>query len=134
MSMDSSNFPYVWMSLAQGPDYDPDRDFEELEANLKRGEPFVLLSDSVPAEGHEHSPEEKKRTSSWMKEHKAELHKLVLAMIVIEPSAAKRLAFAPFAVLFAKFWGYPLMLASSREEGMGIAGKLLSEHAGSTAA
>lgn len=134
MSMDSSNFPYVWMSFAQSPDHDPVRDFEELEANLKRGEPFVLLSDSVPAEDHEHSPEEKKRTSLWMKENKAELHKLVLAMIVIEPSAAKRLAFAAFSMLFAKFWGYPLMLASSREEGMEIAGKLLAEHAGSTAA
>jgi len=29
-------------------------------------------------------------------------------------------------VVFAKFWGYPLMLASSREEAMAIAEKLLS--------
>lgn len=52
-------------------------------------------------------------------------------MIVIEPNAAKRLAMKPFGVAFAKFWGYPLRLTSSREEAMEIAGKLLSERAGS---
>jgi hypothetical protein len=69
-----------------------------------------------------------------MKKHKAELRTLVLAMIVIEPSAAKRLVFKPFSVAFAKFWGFPMRLASSREEATEIAGKLLSEHAGSATA
>lgn len=133
MSMDSSNFPFVWFSFAEGPDHDPDKDFEEFEANLKRRKPFVLLSDSAPAENHEHTQEERKRTSLWMKKHKTELRKLVLAMILIEPNAAKRIGFKAFSVIFAKFWGYPLMLAASREEGVEIAGKLLSEHAGSTA-
>jgi hypothetical protein len=32
---------------------------------------------------------------------------------------------------FAKFWNYPMKLASSRAEAMEIAGKLLSERAGS---
>lgn len=127
MPLDSTNFPLVWMTYDEGPDHDHDEDFEALEANLKRGTPFVLLTDSAPTEEHQHSQEEKKRTSLWMKKHKAELRTLVLAMIVIEPSAAKRLAFKPFGIAFAKFWGYPLKLASSREEAMAIAGKLMSE-------
>ncbi|MGK6315570.1 hypothetical protein ACMGE0_21455 [Neorhizobium sp. DT-125] len=131
--MDSSNFPFVWMNLARSSNHDPVKDFEEFEANLKRGEPFVLLSNSVPTEDHEHTQEEKKRTSLWMKKHKAELRQLVLAMILIEPSATKRLGFKAFGIVFAKFWGYPLMLASSRKEGMEIAEKLLSEHARSAA-
>jgi hypothetical protein len=128
MSMDSSNFPFVWMSLAHEPGHDSQQDFDEFEANLKRGQPFVLLSDSVPADDHEHSQAEKKQTSLWMKKHKAELRKLVLAMILIEPNVAKRVAFKAFSVVFAKFWGYPLLLSSSREEAMETAEKLLSKN------
>ncbi|SEB17564.1 hypothetical protein [Marinobacterium iners] len=127
MSMNSSDFPFVWMSFSQEPGHDQEKDFEEFEANLQRGKPFVILTDTAPDEGHEHSPEDKKRTALWMKKHKAELRKQVLATILIEPSPAKRLGIKPFAVLFAKFWGYPLMLAASREEAMTIARGLLSE-------
>ncbi|WP_430512194.1 hypothetical protein [Pannonibacter phragmitetus] len=134
MPMDNSNFPFVWMSYADAPDHDHDDDFASFEENLKRGEPFVVLSDSVPSEEHEHSQEERKRTALWMKKNKAGLRKLVLAMIIVEPSAAKRLAFKAFGITFAKFWGYPMMLASSRDEAMVIARKLLSDHAGPTAA
>ncbi|WP_404479022.1 hypothetical protein [Novosphingobium sp. BL-52-GroH] len=128
MSMDSSNFPFVWIGFGQEPGHDPQRDFDEFEANLEREEPFVLLSDSAPAEGHEHTQEEKKRTSLWMKRHKAALRRLVLVMILIEPNAAKRIGYKAFAVIFAKFWGYPLMLASSREEAMDVAEKLLLQN------
>ncbi|WP_346893875.1 hypothetical protein [uncultured Roseibium sp.] len=134
MPIDITNLPLVWMSYDEGPDHDHDEDFEALEESFKRGAPFVILTDNAPTEDHAHSQEEKKRTALWMKKHKAELRTLVLAMIVIEPSAAKRLAFKPFGVAFAKFWGYPMTLASSREEGIEIAGKLLSEHAGSATA
>lgn len=131
MPLDTTNFPLVWMNYDVGPDHDHDKDFEALEASLKRGAPFVILTDSAPAEEHEHSQDEKKRTSLWMKKHKAELRTLILAMVVIEPSAAKRLAFKSFGVAFAKFWGYPLRLAASREEALEIAGDLLLERAGS---
>jgi len=134
MPLDITNFPLVWMSYDEEPDHDHDEDFEALEASFKRGTPFVILTDNAPTEDHTHSQEEKKRTALWMKAHKAELRTLVLAMIVIEPSAAKRLAFKSFGVAFAKFWGHPLKLASSREEAMEIAGQLLSERAGSATA
>ncbi|MCA8862661.1 MULTISPECIES: hypothetical protein [unclassified Halomonas] len=125
MSMDSSDFPLVWMNITQEPGHDHQQDFDEFEANLQRGEPFVILSDTPPAEEHEHSPEEKKHLALWMKKHKVELRKLVLAMIQIEPNQAKRMSYKAFAVLFAKFWGYPLLLAASREEAIEMARELL---------
>lgn len=127
MSVNSSDFPYVWMSFTQGPGHDHQNDFAEFEGNLQRGEPFVLLTDTVPAEDHEHSPEEKKRTALWMKKNKFELRKWVLAMIMIEPNSAKRIGFKAFAVVFAKFWGYPLLLAASREQAMEMARELLAK-------
>ncbi|PPU84447.1 hypothetical protein XsacCFBP4641_03860 [Xanthomonas sacchari] len=129
MPMNSSNFPLVWMNLSQEPGHDHQQDFDEFEANLRRGEPFVILSDSTPSEDHDHTPEEKKRTALWMKKHKAELRRLVLAMIQIEPNSAKRVGYKAFAVLFAKFWGYPMLLAASREQALEMAKELLATNA-----
>ncbi|SNY91169.1 hypothetical protein SAMN04515647_1381 [Cohaesibacter sp. ES.047] len=128
MPLDNTDFPFVWMSYDEEPDHDHDEDFAALEASFSRGTPFVILSDNAPTEEHEHSQEEKKRTVLWMKKHKAELQTLVLAMIVIEQSATKRMAMKAFGVAFAKFWGYPMKFTSSREEAMEIAKTLLSEH------
>ena len=125
MSVNSSDFPYVWMSFTQAPGHDHQKDFADFEANLQRGEPFVILTDTVAAEDHEHSPEDKNRTALCMKKHKAELRRLVLATILIEPNSAKRLGFKAFAVLFAKFWGYPLLLTASREQAMEMAREIL---------
>lgn len=125
MSMNSADFPLVWMNLTQEPGNDHQNDFDEFEENLQRGEPFVLLTDTAPAADHEHSPEEKKRTALWMKKHKVELRRLILAMILVESNSAKRLGFKAFAVVFAKFWGYPLLLAASREQAIEMARELL---------
>ena len=125
MSMNSSEFPLVWMNFAQEPGHDHQDDFDEFEANLQRGEPFVLLTDTTNAEIHEHSREENKRTALWMKKHKVELRRLVLAMILIESNSAKRLGFKAFAAVFAKFWGYPIFLVASREQAIEMARGLL---------
>ncbi|WP_447512099.1 hypothetical protein [Acinetobacter pittii] len=127
MSMNSSDFPLVWMNLSQEPGHDHQKDFDEFEANLKREQPFILLSDTVPTNDHEHSPEEKKRTALWMKKHKLELRRLVLAMILIEPNSTKRFGYKAFSTVFAKFWGYPLLLASSHKQAIEMARELLSE-------
>lgn len=134
MSMDSSNFPFVWMKLAHTPGHDFRRDFDAFDLNLKRQEPFVLLTYTVPAEDHEHSQEEKKFTALWMKKRKDVLRKHVLAMVLIEPNAIKRLSFKAFGVMFAAFWGYPLILVESHREAMETAEKLLSQHSKSAAA
>ncbi len=62
-----------------------------------------------------------------MKKHKIELRKWVLAMILVEPNSAKRLGFRAFAAVFAKFWGYPLLLAASRQQAMEMARELLAK-------
>ncbi len=131
MPLDTRNFPFVWMSYDEAPDHDHDEDFEALEVSFSHGAPFVILTDNAPTEDEDHTQEEKKRTALWMKKHRSELRTLVLAMIVIEPSAARRLAFKTFGVAFSKFWGFPMKIATSREEGVEIARKMLSEHAGS---
>lgn len=132
MPLDIRNFPLVWMNYDEAPDHDHDEDFEALEACFRRGAPFVILSDNAPTEDeeHDHSQEERKRTALWMKKHKAELRTLVRAMIVIEPSATKRLAFKTFGAVFSKFWGFPLKIAVTRKEAMDVADTLLSEGAG----
>ena len=131
MPLDTRNFPLVWMNYDEAPDHDHDEDFEALEASFSHGLPFVILTDNAPTEDedHDHTQEEKKRTALWMKKHKAELRTLVLAMIVIEPSAARRLAFKTFGVAFSKFWGFPMKIVTSREEGMEIAREMRSEPA-----
>ncbi|MXO66434.1 hypothetical protein [Altericroceibacterium endophyticum] len=134
MPLDITNFPLVWMSYEKTPDHDHDEDFKALEASFARGEPFVILTDNAPTEDHEHSQEEKKRTALWLKNHKTELRTLVQAMIVIEPSATKRMAFKPFGVAFGKLWGFPLKLTSSRQEAMDIAGQLLAQRTGTVTA
>ncbi|ALU91550.1 hypothetical protein [Herbaspirillum rubrisubalbicans] len=133
MSMNNSDFPLVWMSFTREPGHDHEQDYADFEANLQREEAFVILTDTVPEENHEHSPEEKKRTALWMKKHKDQLRKLVLAMVVVEPNSAKRLGFKAFSVVFAKFWGYPLLLASSREQAEQMARELLAENVKSSA-
>lgn len=127
MPLDITNFPLVWMSYDEAPDHDHDEDFAALEATFEHGAPFVILTDNAPTEDHDHSQEEKTRTALWTKKHKTELRTLVRAMIVIEPSSAKRLAFKTFGVTFAKFWGFPLRLALTRDEAMVLAENLLSE-------
>lgn len=126
MPMNSSEFPLVWMDLTQEPGHDHEEDFKEFEKNLGRGDPFVLLTDTAPSEEPDHSPAEKKRMGLWMKQHKAELRRLVLAMILVEPNATKRMAYKAFAIPFSTFWGYPLHLAASREKAIDIARELLS--------
>ena len=92
MLIDASKFPLVWMRL-NAPGTEPTASpFAEFEGLLARKEVFVLLNDEGLDTGeHEHSPEERKQTSLWMKRHKSELQTFVKAGIYIEPNTAKRL-------------------------------------------
>jgi LmbE family N-acetylglucosaminyl deacetylase len=130
MILDTSEFPLVWMHDASAPEpHDEDAAFTVLEELLRRGEPFVVLSEAGDrSPDHEQTQEEKKRTSLWMKKHRREL-KLVKAMVAVEPSTAKRLAMKPFSIMFEKFWGYPMLMASTRDEALALAQKLLRNHA-----
>lgn len=122
MQVDIKQFPFVWMRFKladQATDASP---FAGFEALLARRTPFVLLNDEgLDQSEHQHSHDERKQTSLWMKQHRAELRAFVKAAIYIEPNEAKRLAAAPFAEGYIKFWGYPMRLAASSEEALRMA-------------
>jgi hypothetical protein len=126
MLIDAAQFPVVWMRInapANRPDASP---FAEFEALLARKEVFVLLNNEGLDKGeHEHSPEEMKQASLWMKSHKSELRAFVKAGIYIEPSAAKRLATKAFTLVYEKFWGYPMLMVATKDEALALAQKLL---------
>ena len=126
MQIDASQFPLVWMrfnALGTDPEVSP---FAEFESLLARKEIFVLLNDEGLDKGdHEHSPEEKRQTSLWMKGHKRELRAFVKAAIYIEPNTAKRLAIKAFAVVYEKFWGYPMLMVATKGGALALAQQLL---------
>ena len=127
MLIDAARFPLVWVRInapANTADASP---FSEFEALLARREAFVLLNDEgLDEDEHEHSHEERKQTSLWMKRHKSELRAFVKAMICIESNAAKRLAAKAFAVVYEKFWGYPMLMVATRDDALALAEQLLS--------
>jgi len=126
MLIDASTFPLVWLHL-NATDTDPTASpFSKLELLLARKEGFVLLNDEGLDKGeHEHPPGEMKQVSLWMKRHKIELRAFVKAGIYIEPNAAKRLATKAFALMYEKFWGYPMLTVATKDEALALARKLL---------
>lgn len=93
---------------------------------LAREQAFVILNDSgVDESEHEHTQEERKQTSLWMKQNKAALRQFVKAMVLIEKNHAKRIAAKAFSVMFGKFWGYPMLIVADTEQAQELAQKLL---------
>jgi len=127
MQIDTAHFPFVWIKMAAFRRETEVSPFAEFEALLARKEEFVLLNDEDIVKGkHEHSPEELKQTTRWMKAHKKELREFVKASIHIEPNKVKRAAAKSFSIIYEKFWGYPLVIVTSKEEALTIAHQFLS--------
>jgi hypothetical protein len=135
MQIDATQFPLVWMRL-NAPGTDPEASpFAEFEALLASKKVFVLLNDEGLDKGdHEHSPEEMKQTSLWMKRHKSELRAFIKAGIYIEPNTAKRLATKAFALVYEKFWGYPMLMVATKDEALALAQTLLPSEQAETRA
>ncbi|SIO95889.1 hypothetical protein [Vibrio spartinae] len=128
MQIDTSQFPLVWTRF-NAPGTDPETSpFAEFEALLARKSAFVLLNDEGLDKGdHEHSPDEMKQTSRWMKRNKSELKAFVKAAIYIEPNIAKRMATKAFASVYEKFWGYPMLMVATKDEALALAQKFLAD-------
>jgi hypothetical protein len=132
MLIDATQFPLVWMQLSkQGNDLDASP-LAEFEALLARKEVFVLINDEGLDKGErEHSKEEAKQITLWMKRNKADLQTFIKAGIYIEPNAAKRLAAKAFASVYEKFWGYPMLIVATKDDALTLARTLLpSEYEG----
>jgi hypothetical protein len=126
MQLDLSHFPLVWMRRDSAAAAQADVLFAQFDALLARRQAFVILSEEgFDDDGHEHPQEERKQVSLWMKQNKAAIRAYIQGMVLVEPSAAKRLAGKAFAVMFGKFWGYPLHFATSRDDALDIAQHLL---------
>jgi hypothetical protein len=125
MRIEANQFPLVWLhKTTQG--YSQQDSLVQFEALLARHEPFVLLSnEGLDKEQTEQSPGEMKEISLWMKRHKSELKRYVKASIHIESSPTKRLAGKAFALVYEKFWGYPMLMAATEDEALVLAAKLL---------
>ena len=128
MRLDSSTFPVVKIVFDAPNEGGPDDTFVIFESLLARQQPFLLLHEkAVDESNHEHSHEERKQASIWMKKNKPALRTFVKGMIQVEPSAAKRLALKPFTITFGKAWGYPLLVVGSREQAWALARDVLDE-------
>jgi hypothetical protein len=125
MHINATQFPFVWMQKTTLSN-SQEESLAEFEALLARHEPFVLLSnEGLDNKEVEHSMDERKQMALWMKRHKSELKRYVKASIHIEPSVTKRLAGKAFAVVYEKFWGYPMLMTATEDEALALAQTLL---------
>ncbi|ROM33707.1 hypothetical protein BK648_23280 [Pseudomonas poae] len=128
MRLDSSTFPIVKIVFDAPNDSGPADAFLIFEGLLARRQPFVLLHDkAVDENNYEHSHEERKHASIWMKKNKPALQAFVKGMIQVEPCAAKRLALKPFTATFGKAWGYPLLVVESTDRAWALARDVLDQ-------
>ena len=128
MRLDSTTFPVVKIVFDAPSEGGPQDAFLAFEGLLAREQAFMLLHEkSVDENNHEHSHEERTQASIWMKKNKQALRMFVKGMIQVEPSAAKRLALKPFAVMFSKAWGYPLLVVESKDQAWALARDVLDE-------
>ncbi|MBC2381447.1 hypothetical protein HF257_15620 [Pseudomonas sp. WS 5106] len=128
MRLDSSTFPVVKIVFDAPNEGGAEDAFRVFENLLARQQAFLLLHEKgVDENNHEHSHEERKQASIWMKKNKQALRTYVRGMIQVEPSAAQRLALKPFAEMFGKAWGYPLLVVESRDRAWALARDVLDE-------
>lgn len=128
MRLDSTTFPVVKIVFDAPNEGGPEDAFLAFERLLVREQAFMLLHEkSADENNHEHSHEERKQASIWMKKNKQALRTFVKGMIQVEPSAAQRLALKPFAVMFGKAWGYPLLVVESKDQAWALARDVLDE-------
>ncbi|MGF6175530.1 hypothetical protein [Ensifer sp. 4252] len=122
MHVDITEFPHVWMDFTHDAGQTTDEVLEVYTDLLAGGEPFVFLGEGGDFEGDNTAQDvaDRKKISLWMKRNKRTITALVRAMIYIEPNVSKRIAARAFALVYEKFWGYPMFVAANRDEAMAI--------------
>lgn len=122
------DFPIVFVNIGhdeQG-EYSQAEELAGFEKLVNRQKKFVLISEGAsPDKDHKHNREETKMVNNFMRTNRAKLKQFAVAMIHIEPSALKRMAFKPFQNIFEKFWGMKLVFVSDRAEALDLANNLL---------
>lgn len=123
MSLDTATFPLVWM---RRNGRDTQAELAEFSALLARAEPFVLMTDRSVGD-EEHDRDARTQVALWKRDNREALKQWVKGMIMLEPDDAKRAAAEEFAEYGAKFWGYPILVATDEATGRMLAQTLLSK-------
>ncbi|WP_404479030.1 hypothetical protein [Novosphingobium sp. BL-52-GroH] len=129
MLLEDAAFPIVRMHYNRTGAEGDESGFVLFETLLAQPRPFVLVGLGGSDAGHEHSHEDRKYLALWMKRHREPLHRLVRAMVYVESQLAKRFVAKAQATVFAKAWGFPMIVAASEERAVAIAERLLAGEA-----
>lgn len=129
MLLEDATFPIVRMHYNQPALKGDEAGFALFDRLLGQSQPFVLIGLGGSDEAHKQTHEDRKHLTLWMKRNREPLHRLVKAMIYVEPQAAKRFVARASAAVFAKFWGYPMVVSASEEQALIIAERLLAGEA-----
>ncbi|WP_274873660.1 hypothetical protein, partial [Serratia marcescens] len=82
MSLDTADFPLVWM---RRNGRDTQAELAEFSALLARAEPFVLITDrSVGDEEEEHDRDARTQVALWKRDNREALKRWVKGMIMLE--------------------------------------------------
>lgn len=107
MHVATGRFPRVWVSAA------PPSNWESgLDALLRRGERFVLLTRDLPRNDRV-AGAERKRFALWFKRNRQRLAEVGAGGIVIVPNEAVALALRPMTAPLRKAFGYPVRIATA---------------------
>ena len=128
MRLDSAAFPIVRMHYNEAGNGDSLALFDQL---LAREQPFVVLALSADPDQMQ-TGEERWQLSRWMKRNREPLHRLVKAMVYVEPQRARWFIAKATAPVFDTLWGYPLIVADSEAEALPTAERLLAGDAPGT--
>jgi len=126
MIVEEDSFPIVRLHYDRPGSRDGETAFQIFERLFAREQPFVLIGMGAQSEDLAQSHQERKDTALWMKRNRESLHRLVKAMVYVQPQAAKRFVARAGAETFGKFWGYPMVVTASEARALAIASRLLA--------
>lgn len=131
MQIDTSEFPIVKMDYS----VPYQTDFREILASLDelftRQTPFVLIGRGERSEkGEAQSKQDRHEAGLWAKARREEISQWIMMHYYVESDPVKVLEMEEFSVIFEKFWGYPLVVVPSVEEGYQRAHALLNSKSG----
>ncbi|MEI7065790.1 hypothetical protein WCU84_19385 [Dickeya chrysanthemi] len=135
LKIDESEFPIVWLTQIENIENKPsqaddaDDSFIQLEKILDKRSPFIIINTAEFGDKnrHEHSKDEKMKIVLWLKKNKKNVKKYIIAQIQIVPKEKQGLLLNSFVKTFSKFWGYPMIIVSNKEQALEKAKSLLEK-------
>ncbi|AYW18936.1 hypothetical protein KJY74_25040 [Klebsiella pneumoniae subsp. pneumoniae] len=127
MKVNTEDFPFVWTYMQEEGLNNNISPLEQFDSLLNRNEPFIMLNDEGLSVGEfKEDRQHMHQISRWVKVNRIRLTTLVKASIYIESDENKHLSARKIASSYEKLWGYPFLIAASKEEAIQIGRKLLS--------